>query len=153
MLENNGTVSWYCTTKLPLYGSDGAIAGLMGITRPIKTADPRLNPFAGMMPVVDYISRNLRSEVTTDELARLCHLSTSQFRRRFKHCFDTSPRLFILKLRIQTACHLLPDKTLNIGQVSEECGFQDQNYFTRQFRRFMGTTPTEYRAHRNRRPG
>jgi len=119
MLEQNGMVSWYCTTKLPLYSRSGAVAGLMGITRPIKSADPRLNPFAGMMPVVDYIAKNLKAQLTTSGMAAICHLSASQFRRRFKQCFETSPLQFILKLRIQAACRLLADRTINIMEVAD----------------------------------
>ncbi|OGV57547.1 MAG: hypothetical protein A2283_23310 [Lentisphaerae bacterium RIFOXYA12_FULL_48_11] len=150
MLEPNGTVTWYCTTKLPLYSHTGNVAGLMGITRPIKSADPRLNPFAGMIPVVDYIGRNLKSQLTTSEMAKVCHLSPSQFRRRFRQCFETSPVQFILKLRIQAACRLLANRAISIKEVAEQCGFSDQNYFTRKFCKIIGMTPTAHRRRQNR---
>jgi PAS domain S-box-containing protein len=148
MLEDDGKASWYCTTKLPLYAEDGSVAGLMGITRPLRSADPQLNPFARMMPVIDHIRQNLRSQLTISDLARICHLSPSQTRRRFRNCFGQSPLQFILRLRVQAACNLLVNSTLSIGEVAERSGFPDQSYFTRQFRRIVGMSPRDYRKER-----
>jgi len=149
MLEDDGRVSWYCTTKLPLYAKDGSVAGLMGITRPLRSADPQLNPFARMMPVVDHIRQHLRTPLSISDLAKVCHLSPSQTRRRFKSCFGQSPLQFVLRLRIQAACNLLANSKLSIAEIAEQSGIPDQSYFTRQFRRIVGMSPRDYRKERS----
>lgn len=148
LLDEVGTVSWFCTTKLPLYGKDGDVVGLAGVTRNLRKADPRLHPFAKMMPAVDAIRHGYRDEIDLDALARSCNLSLSQFRRQFKELFRESPLQFILKIRIQAAANLLRTSSLNVTQIAQECGFGDSNYFTRQFRRLTGVTPSVYRRHK-----
>ena len=123
------------------------MVGLAGVTRNLRKADPRLHPFAKMMPAIDAIRQGYRNEIDLDALARSCSLSPSQFRRQFKVLFRSSPLQFILKIRIQAAANLLRTSNLNVTQIARECGFDDSNYFTRQFRRLMGVTPRVYCKH------
>ncbi len=145
MLDEEGTVSWFSTTKLPLHGTDGRIVGLKGVTRKLGNADPCLHPFAKMHAVIDAIRRGYQGTVDLDALARACLLSPSQFRRNFKRSFGISPLQFILKMRIQAAADLLRTSQLNVTEISLECGFNNPNYFTRQFRHLLGVTPIAYR--------
>ena len=145
MLDEEGAVSWFCTTKLPLFGTDGHVVGLKGVTRKLGNADPGLHPFAKMHAVVDAIRRGYRGVIDLDALAGACFLSPSQFRRNFKKSFGISPLQFILKMRIQAAAELLRTSQLNVTEVALECGFNEPNYFTRQFRHLLGVTPSAYR--------
>jgi len=145
LVDEEGVASWFCTTKQPLYGADGNVAGLKGITRNLRKADPCLNPFAKMMPAIDAIRQGYRNEIDLDALAHSCCLSPSQFRRHFKKLFRMSPLQFILKIRIQAAANLLRASNLNVTEIARECGFSEPNYFTRQFCRLMGVTPSAYR--------
>ena len=77
--------------------------------------------------------------------ATISGLSESQFRRKFKQVFRLPPVQFILKLRILNAYSLLRSGSLTIGEVSNQCGFESQNYFARYFRQQMGGTPRDYR--------
>ena len=52
---------------------------------------------------------------------------------------------YLIRLRIQKATELLADGELRIGEVVLACGFNDSNYFTRQFWRVTGRSPREYR--------
>ena len=147
LLDEDGVVSWFRTTKLPLYGTDGHIIGLKGVTHNLREADPCLHPFSKMMPAIGAIRQRYRNEVDLDALARSCCLSPSQFRRTFKDFFRMSPLQFILKMRIQAAANLLRTSSLNVTEIARECGFSEPNYFTRQFRRLVGVTPSVYRKH------
>jgi AraC-like DNA-binding protein len=93
ILDEEGTISWFCTTKIPLYGTDGIVVGLKGITRNLRKADPRLHPFAKLMPAIEAVRLHYREEIDLDALAADCGLSTSQFRRSFKSLFRISPLL------------------------------------------------------------
>lgn len=144
-IGENGSLSWFCTTKTPLSNSKGQVKGLMGISRNIGLADPELHPFMKMIPVLKYMQEHYKEEVEVAVLAEICHLSVSQFHRGFKKLFRMPPLQFILKLRIQEACKLIKNTDLNIGEITFRCGFNDQNYLARCFNKFIGLSPTQYR--------
>jgi AraC-like DNA-binding protein len=144
-LSEDGSLSWFRTTKLPLYDRAGKIVGLVGISRPMHKADQRLHPAAAIMPAINHIQAHFREQVTIPDLARACRLSVSQLHRAFKEHFRQTPLQFVLKLRMQAACRLLRSSSLSIAEIADECGFRDQNYFARHFRKVVGQTPTGFR--------
>lgn len=144
-LDGEGRLAWYQTSKLPLFNKKRKIIGLMGISRQLDAADKELNVFDRMKPAVNYIHENLRGEVSVKKLAELSCLSVNQFHRSFKKSFAITPNQFIQKLRVQKACSLLQHSILNISEVGYECGFSDQNYFSRCFVKIIGLTPSAYR--------
>ena len=77
-------------------------------------------------------------------LALACHLSTSYFARRFKHCAGLPPYQFLIKKRVERAKRLLRG-TMPIAEVALECGFSHQEHLTNVFRRWTGQTPSAYR--------
>ena len=150
IIDEEGRASWFCTTKLPLYGHNGEVVGLMGITRNLRRADRRLHPFAKLMPVVDAMRDGFASEINMDDMAKLACLSPSQFRRTFKKLFRVSPLQFVLRLRVQRGANLLRTTRKTIGEIADECGFDDQSYFARQFQKHMGVAPMDYRKMKKR---
>jgi AraC-like DNA-binding protein len=53
------------------------------------------------------------------------------------------------KFRVEKACTLMDETGLSINQVALECGFADQSYFSKVFRRYYGASPLAYRRRRN----
>lgn len=145
-IAENGSLSWFSTTKTPLLNSRKKVIGLMGITRNLGKADPELHPFMKMIPVLQYMQEHFKEDIEISTLAGLSHLSVSQFHRSFKKLFRMPPLQFVLKLRIQEACKLLRHTDLNIGEITFRCGFNDQNYLARCFNKFIGISPTKYRT-------
>ena len=78
------------------------------------------------------------------ELAALCSLSETHFRRLFYQLFGSSPTEYRLRKRLLRACDLLLSEQYSVTDAARETGFSDPNYFTRIFRRHIGVTPTEY---------
>jgi len=76
----------------------------------------------------------------------MVHLSSSQFQRRFRALFQTSPIQYLLQLRIDSACQELQRTDASIGTIAMENGFYDQSAFCRQFQKRVGLTPRQYRA-------
>ena len=144
-IAENGSLSWFCTSKTPLRDKNSDVIGLMGVTRNVGAADPQLHPFMKMIPVLKYMQEHFREEIEVTDLADLAHLSVSQFHRSFKKLFRMPPLQFVLKLRIQEACKLLRNTDLNIGEITFRCGFNDQNYLARCFNKFIGVSPSKYR--------
>jgi AraC-like DNA-binding protein len=85
-------------------------------------------------------------------LAAQMGLSYERFRKKFAAFAGTSPAKYFMARRLEAACKLLHDRTLGLKQIARECGFCDAFQFSKQFKRGMRVTPSEYRALKLRGP-
>ena len=86
--------------------------------------------------------------ISVGELAARTAMSERTFLRRFREATGVSPVDYLLRARIRRAMELLDRRAakLSISEIASRCGFEDSNYFTRQFRRRTGKSPGEYLA-------
>ena len=98
-----------------------------------------------ILPAIRYIECSYQNpKLSNAELAEKCNISEVYFRKIFTETYKTTPKQFIVEIRINKAKQLLSDGFLNIGAVAEECGFSNQYHFSRLFKEKTGLTPTEY---------
>lgn len=71
--------------------------------------------------------------------------SLSYCNRVFKKSYHMSPRQYLSTLMLQKAKHLLKQKDLSIDHVAELLGYRETAHFSRQFKRWTGTSPVYYR--------
>jgi len=83
--------------------------------------------------------------LTNAVLAQECNVSEVYFRKLFVRYFNTSPKQFLIDVRLQNAKQLLTEGELEISAVSERCGFSNPYHFCRLFKAHTGMTPTQYR--------
>ena len=83
-----------------------------------------------------------------EDLAKDANMSVRSFQRRFKEAVGRTPFEHLLALRVGHARSLLRDPSLSVSEVAFLAGFHDSNYFSRQFRRIEGISPTAYRRAR-----
>lgn len=93
---------------------------------------------------MNYIKRNLSTQINIENLANYMHLDTSQVYRVIKEKTGISPKQLITKLRIEKACEMLSKTDLSIKEISEWLDFEYQSHFTKQFKKFMGVPPSEF---------
>jgi len=91
------------------------------------------------------IQNNIYSNLSLDELARLSHLSTSSFKRKFNEVFKSSPRKYISQKKIEKAAELLKSDNLRISDIAYDVGFDSLATFNRNFTSTYGKSPTEFR--------
>jgi len=91
------------------------------------------------------IEKHLFSNVSVQDLAMLCNMSLSAFKREFKSIYSTSPLLYLNGQRIKKAKELLQVSDLSIGEIATTVGITDPLYFTRLFKKIENTTPSEFR--------
>jgi AraC family transcriptional regulator len=72
-------------------------------------------------------------------------MSVSTFQRRWNEAMGITPARYALGLRLQEACRLLIETSDSISEVASACGFEDECYFSRCFRRQFGIPPHSYR--------
>ena len=97
-----------------------------------------------LAPAVYRLREGYCEKVYTKELAALCNLSESQFRRLFKEAYGVSPITYKNNLRIKMARSLLEAGAYSISEISDILGFDDIYAFSHAFKKSMGTAPSEY---------
>lgn len=101
--------------------------------------------------VVDYIRKHISEAVSIKDIANAENISIPHLRRLFKEkTGGLTVGRFILSLRIKRAYEMLMHTDLNVGEISQECGFSDQFVFSRAFKRFAGLSPINYRKNQLR---
>lgn len=93
----------------------------------------------------EQIIRAAEPGLTAEVLANELNLSTRTLHRRLKDLVDESPKSFITRVRIETACVLLETPGSSIKQVAVQCGYTDETAFRRAFTQLCGMTPADYR--------
>jgi len=87
---------------------------------------------------------NICNPVTVEDLAFLCNMSMSTFKRKFFKIYGTSPVQWLLGQRLQLAASLLNNPAEKPGMVFEKVGYGSHSSFSQAFKKQFGITPTEY---------
>ncbi len=94
---------------------------------------------------LSHLERNIHREVNLEELANFANMSQRSFLRVFLSATGTSPLAWVISQRINRACRLLRTTDKRVTEIAFDVGFNDSNYFTRQFRKITGFSPRDYR--------
>jgi len=96
--------------------------------------------------VYNYAAKHFKHKITLDEVSALLSMTPTSFSRYFTMKTSKSFSYFLTELRIRNACKLLStEEAKNIAQICYESGFNTLSNFNKQFKTFIGMTPTEYR--------
>lgn len=87
------------------------------------------------------INNNLCANFTIAELAHLCGMSLSSFKRKFKE----SPKKHIGHLKLKKAEKLLTTSQLRISEIAYDCGFESISIFNQSFKSYYVKSPSSYR--------
>ena len=110
-----------------------------------RSEDPSRTPARSLGDTLSYISENLDSPLTVDELAERVFLSKYYFIRLFKKEVGYTPHEYIVVSRVNFAAFLLKSTAFSIKNIAIKCGFADESSFCTTFKRVMGSTPLSYR--------
>ncbi len=97
-----------------------------------------------LLPAKKLLDTEYMNSQTTAELAELCEMSVTNFRRMFTKLFAMPPVEYRMNKRILRAKDLLLSGQYSVSEASREVGFTDPNYFTRVFRAREGISPSEF---------
>ena len=90
---------------------------------------------------LDYAKRNLKSDLSVEQLAEAAHLSPRQFSRAFRAETGQSPAKAVENLRVEAARLMMEQTRHPIDIVASETGFADRERLRRAFRRAVGQPP------------
>ncbi len=92
-----------------------------------------------------WLESNFSSDFLMEELADKVGLGLRSFTRRFKQATGDTPLNYLQRVRIETAKELLRNSSLSIEQIGYRVGYEDASYFSRLFKREVGTTPGDFK--------
>jgi len=132
----------FLSDSLEAYGLLYQLLSLLSRQRGQK----KMNPLQKRLrPAIAYLERNCIREFSACDLAQMCNLSETHFRRLFKECTGVSPMSYRNQLRIRLACRLLQGGQCSITEIADQLGFENINYFSRVFKEIKGVSPTKWR--------
>ncbi|QTN38921.1 helix-turn-helix transcriptional regulator [Cryomorphaceae bacterium] len=102
------------------------------------------------MEFVQTIERNLFNSLSMDQLAFICNMSLSTFKREFKKEFGESPARYIKNRRLEHAANRILCTTEPISSIAYDSGFQDVTTFSANFHNKYDLSPSAYRLNQNR---
>lgn len=97
-------------------------------------------------PALDFIQKNFEKEISIDDMASLCNISSSYFSKLFNKITGDTFSNYINHVRIERACELLLGTDTPITIIALDLGFEDNSYFNKVFKRLTGLTPSAYRS-------
>ncbi len=142
--DEQRTLTWFLTTKVPLRGKNGKIIGLMGLTRRDEGRS-RHQPSSEVILIVSHIQKNTNRILSTAELARECGLSERTLYRKIHQSLGVTPYELMLRIRIESAAEALIQTTDKVTDIAKAHAFCDQSAFTQHFRKRIGLTPKQFR--------
>jgi len=90
------------------------------------------------------VSSGIDQMQSVEDLAFLCHMSLSTFKRRFREIYASTPKKWLLEKRMEKAVHLLGHQGKRASEIYAELGYQNLSSFIQSFKGIYGITPKKY---------
>ena len=95
--------------------------------------------------IIRYIKENYMKKLTLDDISDHVFISKYHISRLFNEKMGMSVSAFINKVRVDHSKRLLAETALPISVIASRTGFEDQSYFSKQFRAVTGMAPGKFR--------
>ncbi|MNP33895.1 HTH-type transcriptional activator Btr [compost metagenome] len=122
------------------------LAELTGNRQRQETSDPE--PEAQITRQVEqairWLTLQYSQQISIEHMAQTLGYHRTHLSKMFKQHTGMSPMQFLLKIRMERA-RLLLSEPLTVEQVAASVGFLDALYFSKQFKKWYGLAPTDYR--------
>jgi AraC family transcriptional regulator, arabinose operon regulatory protein len=96
---------------------------------------------------IEHLRANVSTRISVSELASMAGLSSSHYSTLFHQATGYGTLEYQTRLRMALARELLDTTERTITSIARQVGYDDPLYFSRQFRRIHGASPSEYRLH------
>ncbi|MFP4069745.1 MAG: helix-turn-helix domain-containing protein [Opitutales bacterium] len=140
VMDPDGGVGWYVTSKFPLV-ERGRIAGTYGMSRPMEAGASLPAEYADLSGIVSHARARLADGMSVEALAKEAHMSLSTLERTVRRHLRITPRELLRRIRMNRARHLLTTSALQVGEIALACGYESFSSFSRAFRQTYGCAP------------
>lgn len=94
--------------------------------------------------VIDYLEQNICKQITIEQICKDNLVGRSQLQKIFKNQTSYGIIEYFSMMKIKAAKELIRTNRMNFTQISEHLGYSSIHYFSRQFKKITGMTPSEY---------
>jgi AraC family transcriptional regulator len=95
-----------------------------------------------------FIEKNLHRTIHTQDLSAVARRSPAHFSRSFKLTFGEPPHAYVVKRRLERACHLMVTSSAPLSEIALSAGFSDQAHLCKLFRQAFDQSPASWRRER-----
>ncbi len=142
--QRPGAGRWHLTTKVR---STTVEHGIVVVATSIDAQlGERSCGATGLRAAIELAHDHSDAHLRVSDLAGAAGMSSDRLERSMRRVLGISPKQYILRIRAERAAMLLATTDRSIARIAADCGYYDQSQLTRQFRRHIGVTPTDYRA-------
>jgi len=123
--------------------------GRMNLTRITEEIVPESRSYRQIDQAIRLISLQYGQQLSIEGIARTLGYHRAHLTRLFKDATGLPPMQYLLKVRMKKAEELLEGE-LTIAQIATSVGFNDPLFFTKQFHKWSGQSPSEFRKNLNK---
>lgn len=99
---------------------------------------------------INYINANCAKDLNMSDVANYVGYSHSHFSKVFKEEMGCGFRTYLTQVRVEKSKSLLLSSNASIADICELCGFEDQSYHCKVFKKLVGVTPDKFRKQSRR---
>ncbi|MFC4598686.1 response regulator transcription factor [Cohnella hongkongensis] len=103
------------------------------------------NRFSYIRKAIDYIREHLDQPLSLQQVAGFVHSNPNHFSEVFKRETGMTYLEFVTRERMRKAAEMLHGTPIKVAEIAHRVGYVDIKYFTQQFKKHTGKTPSEYR--------
>jgi AraC family transcriptional regulator len=92
-----------------------------------------------------FIEKNLHRNIEARDLSAVAQRSPAHFSRSFKLAFGEPPHAYVIKRRLERACHLMATTSESLSEIALGVGLSDHAHLCKLFRRAFGQSPSRWR--------
>jgi AraC family transcriptional regulator len=98
-----------------------------------------------MLRVRAFIDNNLHRSIHIRDLSAVAQRSPAYFCRKFKLAVGEPPHAYVMRRRLERACHLMVTSAASLSEIALSVGLSDQAHLGRLFRAAFGQSPASWR--------
>ena len=110
-----------------------------------KEINPKSN-CSQLTSALDFIADRFADSITIGELAEVCHMSETHFRRLFRESMNMTPIDYINMVRIQMACEYMKNSDETMIEIAHHVGYDTISTFNRNFKKLVGVSPYHWKT-------
>lgn len=96
--------------------------------------------------ILEYLENNIRRQLTVDQICKANLIGNSQIKRLFQEKNQSGVMECFIHMKMEHAKQLIRSRQMNFTQIADYLGYTSIHYFSRQFKKETGMTPSEYTA-------
>lgn len=97
-----------------------------------------------LLDIIAFMDEHLDSPCALERVAEKFKISRRQMERLFKRYLSTTPKKFLLQLRLHRGRAIMAETNLPVADVAAACGFNSSSHFSRRFRQLFGVAPHQF---------